>query len=262
MGFSVEGEDEDFEYAGHARAASSASARTSRARRSGGCSPTCCASTARCARIAHGSARDDRSLAQFVEDGGYSRWFIERLIVPQVSAVWSADPAHAVGASRSRFLAEFFANHGMLGFRDRPRWQTVVGGSRSYVEALTRAVRRRASASPPPSQSVRRDDDGVDVRLRARRGRSASTRSSSPATPTRRSRCWRTRPRPSASCSAPSPTSTTRRRSTPTRRCSRAGAAARQAWNFHLFARAPPGADGHLLHEPPPASRARRRTSA
>ena len=36
---------------------------------------------------------DEPSLGAFLDDGGYSRWFVERLIVPQASAVWSADPA-------------------------------------------------------------------------------------------------------------------------------------------------------------------------
>ena len=34
----------------------------------------------------------------------------------------------------ARFLAEFFDNHGMLGFTGRPRWRTIGGGSRRYVD--------------------------------------------------------------------------------------------------------------------------------
>src|SRR3954452_12227625 len=35
---------------------------------------------------------DDISLGDYLEQGGYSPWFIDRLLVPQASAVWSADP--------------------------------------------------------------------------------------------------------------------------------------------------------------------------
>ena len=186
--------------------------------RSGGCSPTSCASTARCRAIAAGGARARRS-REFVDDGGYSRWFIERLIVPQVSAVWSADPA-ALWSFPVRFLAEFFANHGMLGFRDRPRWQTVAGGSQRYVEALTRAVRR---AHPPGhARDVDpRDDDGVTVR----RG-GAAERFDEVVLACHADQALALLDDPStasASCSARSPTSATRRVSTPTRRCCRAG---------------------------------------
>jgi len=106
---------------------------------------------------------EERALAQFVRDGGYSNWFVDRLIVPQASAVWSADPA-AMWSFPVAFLAEFFANHGMLGFRDRPRWQTVVGGSRRYVEALSRPFADRIRLASPV-QSLARDRDGVTLRL-------------------------------------------------------------------------------------------------
>ena len=78
-----------------------------------------------------------------------------------------------------RFLAEFFANHGMLGFRDRPRWATVAGGSARYVEALTRPLHERIRLDSPV-QSITRAEDHVEVIAAARRGgraANASTRS-------------------------------------------------------------------------------------
>ena len=76
----------------------------------------------------------------------------QRLIVPQVSAVWSADPSQR-WSFPARFLAEFFQNHGVLSVRGRPRWLTIRGGSARYVEALIRpfAVRLRLGA---PVESV------------------------------------------------------------------------------------------------------------
>src|SRR5207237_836531 len=79
---------------------------------------------------------DDIPLGDYLERGGYSRWFIDRLLVPQASAVWSADPEQ-MWTFPARFLARFFHNHGMLALRDRPQWSTVVGGSQTYVRALT-----------------------------------------------------------------------------------------------------------------------------
>jgi predicted NAD/FAD-binding protein len=79
------------------------------------------------------------SLRDYLEEGGYSHAFVERLIVPQAAAVWSADPRQ-LWSFPARFLVEFFDNHGMLGFRDRPRWRTVAGGSHRYVEAIVRRL--------------------------------------------------------------------------------------------------------------------------
>jgi predicted NAD/FAD-binding protein len=162
MGFSVRGEDEDFEYAGTPRGIF---AQRSNLRR-----PEFLRMLAELpsfnralARIVAGAAQEPRSLAEFVRDGGYSPWFIERLIVPQVSAVWSADPG-AMGSLPVRFLAEFFANHGMLGFRDRPRWQTVLGGSQRYVAALSERFAARVRLRTPV-RSLRRGPDGVTLRI-------------------------------------------------------------------------------------------------
>ena len=96
--------------------------------------------------------------------------------MPQVSAVWSADPDQLWSFPAS-FLAEFFSNHGSLQLLGRPRWRTVTGGSRRYVEALTRSVRRRDPDLGARCASVTRDaGHGVEVtwargRRALRRGR-------------------------------------------------------------------------------------------
>jgi uncharacterized protein len=163
MGFSVKGEDEDFEYSGTPAGVFCQRANLGR--------PAFWRMLTDLRRfnsslraIAAGEREDARSLAQFVAERGYSRWFVERLIVPQVSAVWSADPA-SLWSFPVRFVAEFFANHGMLGFRDRPGWLTVTGGSQRYVEALTRPFAARIRLATPV-ESIRRDEDGVGVALR------------------------------------------------------------------------------------------------
>ncbi len=101
------------------------------------------------------------SLGHWLDEGGYSPAFIERLIVPQASAVWSADPRQ-MWTFPARFLVDFFANHGMLGFAKRPQWQTVTGGSRSYVDAVTRPWRDRLRLDTPVT-AISRHEDGVLV---------------------------------------------------------------------------------------------------
>ncbi len=79
--------------------------------------------------------RGGPSVGEFVRDMGYSDWFMERIVMPEVSAVWSSDPA-AVWDFPISFLAEFLENHGQLELRGRPQWRTVVGGARSYVNVI------------------------------------------------------------------------------------------------------------------------------
>ena len=104
------------------------------------------------------------SLGHWLEQRRFSRPFIDRLIVPQASAVWSADPRQ-MWAFPARFLVEFFDHHGMLGFVHRPQWRVVRGGSARYVEALTAPWRDRLRLATPV-QSVSRGSDHVMVKAR------------------------------------------------------------------------------------------------
>jgi uncharacterized protein len=104
---------------------------------------------------------DGPSLGQWLEQQRFSRPFIDRLIVPQASAVWSADPRQ-MWTFPARFMAEFFDNHGMLSLRGRPRWRTVSGGSARYVDALLAGLTGRLRLRTPVS-AVRRGDRDVLV---------------------------------------------------------------------------------------------------
>jgi predicted NAD/FAD-binding protein len=101
------------------------------------------------------------TLLDYLDEGGYSREFVDRLIVPQASAVWSADPRDMRHFPAS-VLAEFFDNHGQFGFRDRPRWRAVKGGSSRYVERLTAPLRHRLRLSTPVAR-VQRFEDRVEL---------------------------------------------------------------------------------------------------
>jgi predicted NAD/FAD-binding protein len=101
------------------------------------------------------------SLGEWLEGRRYSRPFIDKLIVPQAAAVWSADPKQ-MWTFPARFLAEFFHNHGMLGFKDRPRWHTVAGGSQRYVQAILAQWEARLHLDTPVTE-VRRHPDHVLV---------------------------------------------------------------------------------------------------
>ena len=101
------------------------------------------------------------TLLDFLDQGGYSTDFVERLIVPQASAVWSTDPRD-LRTFPASLLAEFFDNHGMFGFTGRPRWRAVTDGSSRYVERLTAPIRDRLRLSTPVAR-IERHSDRVEV---------------------------------------------------------------------------------------------------
>ncbi len=104
---------------------------------------------------------DAPTVGEFLRDAGYSTWFRERAIVPEVSAVWSADP-EAIWEFPVGFLAEFLENHGQLQLTGRPRWRTIEGGSRAYVERLLERFAGRVRVGVPV-RAVERLGGGVRV---------------------------------------------------------------------------------------------------
>jgi uncharacterized protein len=112
-------------------------------------------------RVLHDPAADGVTFGAFLAIGGYSRFFVDHFAVPVVSAVWSADQATSLRYP-ARYLFEFLHNHGMLSVAGSPRWKTVVGGSRSYVERAAKQL--TAVHLSRPVRAVTRTAHGVEVR--------------------------------------------------------------------------------------------------
>ena len=77
----------------------------------------------------------DLNLGQFLERQGYCRQLAAQYLLPMGAAIWSSSFS-GMRDFPARSIFRFFANHGLLRLRNRPRWRTVTGGSRSYVERL------------------------------------------------------------------------------------------------------------------------------
>jgi len=104
---------------------------------------------------------EDPLFGEWLERQRFSRYFVERLIVPQMSAVWSSNPRELFNFS-ARFLLSFFDRHGMLSLTGRPRWWTIRGGSRRYVEGIASRLDGCIRLATPVER-IARDERGVSV---------------------------------------------------------------------------------------------------
>ncbi|WOE32434.1 MULTISPECIES: NAD(P)/FAD-dependent oxidoreductase [unclassified Acinetobacter] len=77
----------------------------------------------------------DLTIEQYLDQQGYSQAFRQEHLYPMCGALWSC-PVTQVGQIPYKFVIHFFQHHRMLQLKDRPLWQTVKGGSASYVRAL------------------------------------------------------------------------------------------------------------------------------
>lgn len=111
--------------------------------------------------LAGNAIPDDLPLHRYLEQGEYSRYFLDYYIIPMVSAIWSASTAQ-VADFDTLFFVRFFANHGLLNIADRPQWRVLKGGSRSYINPITQGFRKNIRLNNAV-QTVHRGVDSVTV---------------------------------------------------------------------------------------------------
>lgn len=94
------------------------------------------------------SPQADISLYDFLQQGGYSRQFVDHYLIPMGAAIWSADPLQMYRFP-AQFFIRFFHNHGMLSVDDRPQWHVIKDGSQSYVRKLIAPFADRIRTGAP-----------------------------------------------------------------------------------------------------------------
>ena len=109
------------------------------------------------------SQEEGPTLQAFLTEEEFSEDLVERIVVPMVASVWSADPSR-MDEFPVGFLARFLDNHGLLSLRGRPSWRTVEGGSRAYVDAVTAPISDAISTGSPVERVIR-FGDGVMVKV-------------------------------------------------------------------------------------------------
>lgn len=102
------------------------------------------------------------TLGEFLDAGGYGRAFREWYLLPMAGAIWSCPTVAMLDYPAQTFFA-FCSNHGLLQVSDRPKWRTVVGGGRTYVERLAAGIADIRLNSPV--LGITRRPNGALVRL-------------------------------------------------------------------------------------------------
>jgi len=104
---------------------------------------------------------DNVTVGAFVSGRRYSEAFLRRFLAPMAAAIWST-PSFRVLDHPAASLFRFYANHGLLQISDMPRWSTVRGGSRVYVERISECFREKARLGAGVIE-IERTSDGVMV---------------------------------------------------------------------------------------------------
>lgn len=101
------------------------------------------------------------TLGELLDREGFGQAMREWYLLPMAAAIWSSSVKDILGFPASTFLA-FCLNHRLLQIENRPKWKTVLGGSREYVRAMVEQM--RDARLNCPVHRVQREGDQVVVR--------------------------------------------------------------------------------------------------
>ncbi len=82
---------------------------------------------------------ENETIGSFLNNEKFSKYFIDYHIIPMVAAIWSMPFKKAKDLPLKLFL-NFFINHGLFRFKNRPQWYTVTNRSRTYVKKVMKKV--------------------------------------------------------------------------------------------------------------------------
>ena len=103
------------------------------------------------------------ALGEYLQQVGTSQYFLDNYLAPLIGSIWSAPDSNALEFPALSFLT-FFRNHGMLELSTRPQWQTIVGGSQSYVKAFLSSFKGTVRIKTPAA-SISRGPSVVELRV-------------------------------------------------------------------------------------------------
>ncbi len=101
------------------------------------------------------------SLGDYLDRRGFGAALRDDHLLPMASAVWSATPSQMLAYPAAAFI-RFHDNHGLLRLHGRPAWETVIGGSMTYVRKLAAPLAGRIRLDTGV-RAIRRMPGGVLV---------------------------------------------------------------------------------------------------
>jgi predicted NAD/FAD-binding protein len=115
-----------------------------------------------CTQIAEKQSESEmrQPLSEFLKQHGFGEAFKNWYFLPMMGCIWSC-PTDQMLAFPVATMIRFCHNHGLIQVTNRPRWFTVKGGSRNYVEKIVSKIADKRLNTPV--QLIERDEQGVRV---------------------------------------------------------------------------------------------------
>jgi uncharacterized protein len=99
-------------------------------------------------------------LGEFLAEHRFGQAFQEWYFLPMMACIWSC-PTQQMLQFPVSTMVRFCHNHGLIQVNDRPKWWTVKGGAKHYVEKIIAGISDKRLNSPV--RKIERDIGGVTL---------------------------------------------------------------------------------------------------
>jgi predicted NAD/FAD-binding protein len=115
-----------------------------------------------CTRIAEAQKESEmrQPLSDFLKQHQFSEAFKNWYFLPMMGCIWSC-PTDQMLKFPVATMIRFCHNHGLIQVSNRPRWFTVKGGSKNYVQKIINELPDKRLNTPV--SLIERDDSGVRI---------------------------------------------------------------------------------------------------
>ncbi len=103
------------------------------------------------------------TMRDVISELNLSQVFCDYYLYPMASAIWSGSLTGIENFS-AYFLLNFYNNHGLLNFINRPQWYYIKNGSKSYLERFSTLFSGKIFCNTKVSQVIR-ESDNVKIKL-------------------------------------------------------------------------------------------------
>jgi uncharacterized protein len=97
--------------------------------------------------LAHSNNELDEPIGDFLNRHRFGNAFRNGYFLPMIGCIWSC-PTDQMLRFPVGTMVRFCHNHGLIQLTDRPRWHTVQGGSKRYVDKILATVADQRLATP------------------------------------------------------------------------------------------------------------------
>jgi predicted NAD/FAD-binding protein len=109
------------------------------------------------------------SLGDFLTRHQYGNAFRDWYLLPMAGCIWSSPTKQMLAFPLSTFV-RFCHNHGLLQISGRPKWHTVTGGARQYVNKMLATIPDKHLNTPVHGITRIQDTSNSQIRLESSRG--------------------------------------------------------------------------------------------